>query len=215
MGGEAVRTLFYSIDGFGWIPARFQQSLCCLGACCTEPAPSSSCWHRPSAVPPNMQTWVYPSEQMFYNAMKRKGWQPSEDDMAAVVAIHNAGAARIVPLLPLALPLLGRSCAAARRPLACQLAQVPRGRSHANVHPCCMLSAKRLHSLCDCATTCCGLCLAAVNERAWREILRWEAAHGGAAACGGPRLLKFRCGASMGSSASRLVCAMRCCVTLQ
>lgn len=37
------------------------------------------------------QVWVYPSEQMFYNAMKRKGWTPSEDDMAAVVAIHNAG----------------------------------------------------------------------------------------------------------------------------
>lgn len=33
--------------------------------------------------------WVYPSEQMFFNAMKRKGWTPSEDDMAAVVAIHN------------------------------------------------------------------------------------------------------------------------------
>ena len=27
--------------------------------------------------------WVYPSEQMFYNAMKRKGWSPSEDDMTA------------------------------------------------------------------------------------------------------------------------------------
>lgn len=37
------------------------------------------------------QVWVYPSEQMFYNAMKRKGWTPAEDDMAAVVAIHNAG----------------------------------------------------------------------------------------------------------------------------
>lgn len=36
------------------------------------------------------ETWVYPSEQMFYNAMKRKGWTPSEDDMPAVVAIHNA-----------------------------------------------------------------------------------------------------------------------------
>jgi cytochrome c heme-lyase len=33
--------------------------------------------------------WVYPSEQMFYNAMKRKGWQPEEDDMRAIVAIHN------------------------------------------------------------------------------------------------------------------------------
>jgi len=36
------------------------------------------------------ETWMYPSEQMFYNAMKRKGWEPSEDDMPAVVAIHNA-----------------------------------------------------------------------------------------------------------------------------
>lgn len=35
------------------------------------------------------RTWVYPSEQMFYNAMKRKGWQPKEEDMASVVAIHN------------------------------------------------------------------------------------------------------------------------------
>uniref|UniRef100_A0A7S0WSL6 Holocytochrome c-type synthase n=1 Tax=Pyramimonas obovata TaxID=1411642 RepID=A0A7S0WSL6_9CHLO len=34
--------------------------------------------------------WVYPSEQMFYNAMKRKGWQPNEVDMPSVVAIHNA-----------------------------------------------------------------------------------------------------------------------------
>ncbi|EKX52083.1 hypothetical protein GUITHDRAFT_65435, partial [Guillardia theta CCMP2712] len=45
--------------------------------------------------------WVYPSEQMFYNAMQRKGWEPNENDMHAassnapaaygqVVAIHNA-----------------------------------------------------------------------------------------------------------------------------
>ncbi len=34
--------------------------------------------------------WVYPSEQMFYNAMKRKGWEPKEDDMRTVVGIHNA-----------------------------------------------------------------------------------------------------------------------------
>lgn len=79
------------------------------------------------ALPPHQQpvrngeVWVYPSEQMFYNAMKRKGWTPSEDDMAAVVAIHNA-----------------------------------------------------------------------VNERAWREILRWEAIKGPAEGCGGPRLVKFR-----------------------
>ena len=34
--------------------------------------------------------WVYPSPQMFYNAMQRKGWSPKEEDMASVVAIHNA-----------------------------------------------------------------------------------------------------------------------------
>lgn len=65
--------------------------------------------------------WVYPSEQMFYNAMKRKGWNPTEEDMPAVVAIHNA-----------------------------------------------------------------------VNERAWREILSWESHQGISAACGGPKLVKFR-----------------------
>ena len=34
-------------------------------------------------------TWIYPSEQQFYNAMKRKGWEPKEHDMKVVVAIHN------------------------------------------------------------------------------------------------------------------------------
>ena len=36
------------------------------------------------------KTWVYPSQQMFFNAMRRKGWSPAERDMASVVAIHNA-----------------------------------------------------------------------------------------------------------------------------
>lgn len=34
--------------------------------------------------------WVYPSQQQFYNAMKRKGYAPQEEEMDAVVAIHNA-----------------------------------------------------------------------------------------------------------------------------
>jgi cytochrome c heme-lyase len=34
--------------------------------------------------------WEYPSPQMFYNAMKRKGWEPQEDDMHTIVSIHNA-----------------------------------------------------------------------------------------------------------------------------
>ena len=36
------------------------------------------------------ETWQYPSQQMFYNAMKRKGYSPREEDMDSVVAIHNA-----------------------------------------------------------------------------------------------------------------------------
>ena len=34
--------------------------------------------------------WVYPSQQMFYNAMRRKGYAPREQEMDAVVAIHNS-----------------------------------------------------------------------------------------------------------------------------
>ncbi|CAE7921867.1 cchl, partial [Symbiodinium sp. KB8] len=34
--------------------------------------------------------WVYPSPQMFYNAMKRKGYEAKEEDMSNIVAIHNA-----------------------------------------------------------------------------------------------------------------------------
>jgi len=33
--------------------------------------------------------WQYPSERMFFNAMKRKGWDAKEEDMSAIVAIHN------------------------------------------------------------------------------------------------------------------------------
>ena len=35
-------------------------------------------------------TWQYPSPQMFYNAMRRKGYEPKEEDMRTVVAIHNS-----------------------------------------------------------------------------------------------------------------------------
>lgn len=34
--------------------------------------------------------WVYPSQAQFFNAMKRKNWDPRADDMEAVVPIHNA-----------------------------------------------------------------------------------------------------------------------------
>lgn len=41
--------------------------------------------HQPKAS----EKWVYPSEQQYYNAMKRKGYSPSETDIPAVLYIHN------------------------------------------------------------------------------------------------------------------------------
>ncbi|PSN63986.1 cytochrome c1 heme lyase [Corynespora cassiicola Philippines] len=34
--------------------------------------------------------WIYPSEQMFFNAMKRKSYDPEATDMKTIVPIHNA-----------------------------------------------------------------------------------------------------------------------------
>lgn len=36
------------------------------------------------------QNWVYPSEQQFYSAMKRKKFSPDANDMPVVIPIHNA-----------------------------------------------------------------------------------------------------------------------------
>jgi len=45
--------------------------------------------------PATGKNWVYPSQQMFWNAMKRKGWQWGPDDikqedMDHIIKIHNA-----------------------------------------------------------------------------------------------------------------------------
>ncbi|KAH7084793.1 cytochrome c1 heme lyase [Paraphoma chrysanthemicola] len=34
--------------------------------------------------------WIYPSEQMFFEAMRRKSYDPNETDMKTIVPIHNA-----------------------------------------------------------------------------------------------------------------------------
>lgn len=48
----------------------------------------------PKANTTKEEKWQYPSEQMFYNAMLRKGWKYSADelkqeDMQHVITIHN------------------------------------------------------------------------------------------------------------------------------
>lgn len=44
----------------------------------------------PTSGDGNDPLWMYPSEQQFFNAMRRKGYNPKESDMRSVVAIHNA-----------------------------------------------------------------------------------------------------------------------------
>ncbi|RUS17605.1 cytochrome c/c1 heme-lyase [Jimgerdemannia flammicorona] len=44
----------------------------------------------PKAGDTTEQVWIYPSEQMFFNAMRRKNWDPQERDMSIIVPIHNA-----------------------------------------------------------------------------------------------------------------------------
>nr|CCA27666.1 unnamed protein product [Albugo laibachii Nc14]CCA27821.1 cytochrome c1 heme lyase putative [Albugo laibachii Nc14] len=34
--------------------------------------------------------WEYPSEDMYFRAMERKGWRPNPQEMRTIVAIHNA-----------------------------------------------------------------------------------------------------------------------------
>lgn len=49
--------------------------------------------NSPSHQPKESSKWVYPSEQQFFNAMKRKGWQlPPDTELTIpqVVQIHNA-----------------------------------------------------------------------------------------------------------------------------
>lgn len=48
--------------------------------------PSAS---MPEHQPKGVERWVYPSEQQYFNAMKRKGFNPSESDVPVILAIHN------------------------------------------------------------------------------------------------------------------------------
>lgn len=43
----------------------------------------------PAHQAPASDNWAYPSEQMFYNALRRKGYAADETVIPAVIAIHN------------------------------------------------------------------------------------------------------------------------------
>lgn len=45
-----------------------------------------------SSIPRSQENknWVYPSEKQFFDAMRRKNWNPNVTDMKTIVPIHNA-----------------------------------------------------------------------------------------------------------------------------
>ncbi|KXL43477.1 hypothetical protein M433DRAFT_155871 [Acidomyces richmondensis BFW] len=63
-----------------------------------ERAASTSCNHLQQPANSEKDTghdtesgnWIYPSQEMFFAAMKRKGHSPDSADMATIVPIHNA-----------------------------------------------------------------------------------------------------------------------------
>jgi hypothetical protein len=44
----------------------------------------------PSHQTKGKENWEYPSEEMYFHAMKKKGWDPEAKQMASIVAIHNS-----------------------------------------------------------------------------------------------------------------------------
>ncbi|KAF3907241.1 hypothetical protein ABW20_dc0104140 [Dactylellina cionopaga] len=46
--------------------------------------------HAASSISPSVGNWIYPSEKMFFDAMKRKDWDANAEDMRMIVPIHNA-----------------------------------------------------------------------------------------------------------------------------
>ena len=45
--------------------------------------------YTPSHQPGDEKVWIYPSEQQYFNAMKRKGYNPNEVDVPVILTIHN------------------------------------------------------------------------------------------------------------------------------
>lgn len=44
---------------------------------------------KPDHQPHGTDRWVYPSEQQYFNAIRRKGYNPPEADIPATLYIHN------------------------------------------------------------------------------------------------------------------------------
>ena len=84
MGQTFVMVLFTS--GSSTASGCSRDLFTCFRPCWAGAADSEPPGHQEAGG----RVWMYPSEQMFFNAMRRKGWRPSEGNMRTVVSIHNA-----------------------------------------------------------------------------------------------------------------------------
>lgn len=57
-----------------------------------DPEAENLALHREASTIPKTSThstWTYPSERMFYSALRRKGHEPAAEDIPAMLTIHN------------------------------------------------------------------------------------------------------------------------------
>jgi cytochrome c heme-lyase len=76
-------------------PVQHDENACPMNSNASEMQPNSlnlSKERVTSSIPmaTKNQNWIYPSEQMFFDAMKRKNKNPQERDMHTIIPIHNA-----------------------------------------------------------------------------------------------------------------------------
>ncbi|CCJ31571.1 unnamed protein product [Pneumocystis jirovecii] len=61
---------------------------------CKDQAEKLSTQRERSSIPKahgkDGEHWIYPSERMFFQAMRRKNWNPQAEQMQIIVPIHNA-----------------------------------------------------------------------------------------------------------------------------
>lgn len=120
----------------------------------------------PRAMPDgSTEFWVYPSQQMFWNAMLRKGWRWKDEDikpkdMDDIIKIHNANNEQV------------------RNIIFCYVMQY----SYFQILH---ISAKWIKYFFRFTKALNGI----FHEQAWQEVLKWEALH--AKECGHPRLKSF------------------------
>ncbi|PVI07923.1 cytochrome c and c1 heme-lyase [Periconia macrospinosa] len=81
-----------SIQGSGSLGTQREVSSIprALGVTDSEPSARPANNEKDTGADKATGNWIYPSEQMFFDAMKRKAYDPDTADMKTIVPIHNA-----------------------------------------------------------------------------------------------------------------------------